>query len=192
MEDRMACDLLKLAGSAALFASPWAFAFTPSPAWNLWVCGYVMLTVSLAALVAEADWEAQTNLCLGVWMVAAPWIFGFVEESTATFLHLVGGGVVSLLSVVELLNGERNPPWRFGPSAASRGHLASTMADQLETSTRPAIVTEPLSSELPRPVPQPDRPSRTGNPDDQCRGHVIFIYHNRRDGSRMRHLPRAA
>ena len=116
----MACDFLKLAGSTALFASPWAFEFTPSAAWNLWVCGYMMLIVSLAALVAEANWEPPTNLCLGAWTAAAPWILGFAAENPATFIHLSGGGLIAILSVVELFGEERNPPWRLRPSTASR------------------------------------------------------------------------
>jgi hypothetical protein len=62
-------DLAKAACAALLFVSPWMLAFTSAPAWNLWIVGYLMLTCCLAELLAEADWEAQTNFCLGAWVL---------------------------------------------------------------------------------------------------------------------------
>jgi hypothetical protein len=92
--------------------------------------------------------------CVQARPLAAPWTTGFVEELSATSVHLAGGGMVSLLSVVELLSGERNPPWRFRPSSASRGHRAGALTDQQETSPRLTIVKPPPSSESPRLVPR--------------------------------------
>jgi hypothetical protein len=122
-------DSLKLACSAGLLASPWVFAFNATATWTLWVCGYAMLTVSLAALVAEADWEPRANLWLGAWVMAAPWALGFFADTEATFVHMAGGGLISVLSAVELWNAERNPPWRFRPGAASRAGLAPAMTE---------------------------------------------------------------
>ena len=113
-------DSLKLTCAAALFVSPWVFAFTPVATWNLWVSGYAVLTITLAALVAEADWEPRANFWLGAWIIAAPWILGFSGDPDATFVHMAGGGMVSILSAVELWTAERNPPWRFRPGAAVR------------------------------------------------------------------------
>jgi len=132
-------DLAKLACSGFLFASPWIFEFGPTPAWNLWVWGYVMMTAAMADLVAEADWEPRTNFCLGVWVVAAPWMLGFLDESTAMFVHVAGGSLISILSGLELWNAERNPPWRFRPGAACRGELAAVMTGLPQMEAYPGI-----------------------------------------------------
>ena len=115
---------LKLICSAGLFGSPWVFALSPTASWNLWVCGYAMLAVSLAALVAEADWEPKANFSLGAWVAVAPWILAFATDPAATVVHMTGGGLISFLSAVELWNAERHPPWRFRPGAASRAECA--------------------------------------------------------------------
>jgi hypothetical protein len=133
-------DFIKLICGALLFASPWALEFASGATWNLRICGYAMLTASLAALVADADWEPRANLWLGIWVLAAPWMLGFSQDTAATLVHLVGGGVVSVLSVVEVWFGERNPPWRFGPGAAQRAILS------------PLVMTESLDQTTPQPV----------------------------------------
>jgi SPW repeat len=133
-------DALKLACAAALFGSPWVFALSPAATWNLWVCGYAMLAISLAALVAEADWEPKANFALGAWVVAAPWILAFATDQTvATVVHMTGGGLISILSALELWNAERNPPWRFRPGAASRAAFAPTIMEWPQASAYQAL-----------------------------------------------------
>jgi hypothetical protein len=128
--------LIRLICAAAMFGSPWALQLAQAPTWNIGICGYAMLTASLAALVAEADWEPRANLWLGVWVLAAPWMLGFSHETEATLVHLIGGGLVSMLSAVEIWSSERNPPWRFGPGAAQRAALpAREMSKSLEEAT---------------------------------------------------------
>jgi hypothetical protein len=142
---RTVLDLGKLACATVLFTSPWIFGFAGTPAWNLWVCGYAMLTISLADLTAEADWEAETSLYLGVWLMAAPWLFGFVDDSAATLVHLVGGISVSLLSAAELYDVEHNPPWRFRPAAARRaGPVASMPEASMSQDHAPILIPDRL------------------------------------------------
>jgi SPW repeat len=106
-------DLCKLACAAALFATPWLLDLGGRPAWNLWVCGYAMVTIALADLTAEADWEARTSFYLGAWLLAAPWLLGVPQDVAATLVHIVGGGIISLLSVAELWSSKHTPPRRF-------------------------------------------------------------------------------
>jgi hypothetical protein len=119
-------DLIKLSCAALLLASPWVLEFPPAAVWNLWVCGYAMLTVTAAALTAEADWEPHSNFCLGIWVAMAPWTLGFSQDAPAVFVHVLGGSVISLLSAVKVWTAERNPPWHFSPAAALRARLASS------------------------------------------------------------------
>ena len=130
---------LKLVCSAGLFGSPWAFALSPTASWNLWVCGYAMLAVSLAALVAEADWEPKANFSLGAWVAVAPWILAFASDPAATVVHMTGGGLIFILSAVELWNAERNPPWRFRPGAASRAGFAPATTEWPQASAYQAL-----------------------------------------------------
>jgi hypothetical protein len=122
-------DLCELGCAAALFASPWVLGLADRPAWNLWVCGYAMVTMALADLTCEADWEPRTHLYLGAWLLIAPWILGFSQDVAATFLHLAGGGISSLLSAAELWRSEDTPPRRFQPGAACHGNILPTMDD---------------------------------------------------------------
>jgi SPW repeat len=142
-------DLTKLICGALLLASTWALEFAPLPAWNLRVCGYASLTASLAALVAEADWEPRANLWLGLWLLAAPWMLGFTQDPAAVLVHMIGGGLICMLSAVEVWSGERSPPWRFGPAAAQRATLpAHAMTVALGQTT-----SQPVTAVRRRPIP---------------------------------------
>ena len=125
---KMLVDIAQLGCAFLLFASPFWFAFRPIPAWDLWIAGYAMVTFSVAALVAEAEWEPQANLMLGLWLLAAPWMLGFSHETTATLVHFTGGVAISVLSAFELWRGQENPPKRFGPAAARRPDLISVVS----------------------------------------------------------------
>jgi len=144
-------DLTKLICGALLLASTWALEFAPLPTSNLRVCGYASLTASLAALVAEADWEPRANLWLGLWLLAAPWMLGFSQDPAAVLVHMIGGGLLCILSAVEVWSGERSPPWRFGPAAAQRATLpAHAMTVALgHTTSQPVIAVDrrPIPSE---------------------------------------------
>jgi SPW repeat len=129
-------DLVKVGCAASLLIAPWFFALAPVPAWNLWVVAYLMLTCSLAKFVAEAEWEAQTNCCLGAWAMSAPWILGFSSDGSPTIVHVVGGSCVCILSAIELWGAQRNPPWRFGPSSALRPALLSSIINPPDRSVR--------------------------------------------------------
>jgi hypothetical protein len=142
-------DLTKLVCGALLLASTWALEFAPLPAWNLRVCGYASLTASLAALVAEADWEPRANFWLGLWLLAAPWMLGFSQDPAAVLVHMIGGGLICMLSAVEGWSGERNPPWRFGPAAAQR----ATLATHAMTVALAQTTSQPVTAVRRRPIP---------------------------------------
>ncbi len=122
-------DLCKLSCAAVLFASPWMLELAGRPAWNLRVCGYAMVTIALADLTAEADWEPRTSLYFGAWLLSAPWILGFSQDVAATLVHLAGGGVSSLLSAAEIWSSKDTPPRRFQPGAACHGNTLPAIDD---------------------------------------------------------------
>jgi SPW repeat len=123
-----------------VFASPFWLAFPPVPAWNLWVAGYAMLTFSAAALVAEAEWEPRANLVVGLWLLAAPWVLAFSQDTPATLVHLGGGVATCVLTAFALWHAEQSPPRRFGPSAAQRPEVIS-----LITATAPSAYRQTMA-----------------------------------------------
>ena len=163
--------LIRLICAGGMFGAPWLIELAQAPTWNLRVCGYAMLTASLAALVAEADWEPRVNLWLGVWILAAPWMMGFHHETGAALIHLVGGGLVSMLSALEAWSGERSPPWRFGPAAAQRAtgptHAMTVALGQTTSQPVTAVNRRPIALGGARFVPSPVnlRPFRSSRHD---------------------------
>ena len=64
-------DVYNLLLGALLFLSPWLFAFAHGAAGaDAWLGGAVIAAVSLAALMAYAEWEEWIALVAGLWMIA--------------------------------------------------------------------------------------------------------------------------
>jgi hypothetical protein len=95
-------DVYNLALGAFLFLAPWLFAFAYEPARvDSWVTGILVVAVSLAALVAFAEWEVWASLVLGLWMAASPWVLGF-PHAAAMKISIGIGLVIAYLAVTEL------------------------------------------------------------------------------------------
>jgi hypothetical protein len=110
---RLGCGVLLIGASLV-------FEFRGAAAWNAFLCSYAIFTAAIAAMAAEADWEPQANLAVGVWTMAAPFALGFANDTPALFIHLVAGSLALVLSARAFLGSERGPPSRFQPGAASR------------------------------------------------------------------------
>jgi hypothetical protein len=83
-------DLGQLGCAALLLVAPWIFDFASEAvaAWNAWLSGCAILAAAAMALVAEAQWEQETNLALGVWVVVAPSVLGFPGHASAALVHV--------------------------------------------------------------------------------------------------------
>src|SRR5882724_12005832 len=93
------CDVANLLLGAVLFISSWFFG-SGLASQNAFVCGIVIIVISLAALAAFAIWEEWLNLILGLWVLVAPWVLGFTGTD-AMNAHVAIGGVVAALAAVE-------------------------------------------------------------------------------------------
>jgi hypothetical protein len=63
-------DLYNLLLSMFLFVSPWLFARASETATvDLPASGAAIATLSVAAMIAFANWEEWANLLLGVWLI---------------------------------------------------------------------------------------------------------------------------
>jgi hypothetical protein len=112
-------DLYNLLLAMLLFAHPWLFARANAAAtMDLWASSAAIAVISLAAIIAFANWEEWANLVLGLWLIVSPWVLGFTHTSAMHFSIGVGAAV-AYLAALEL--------WlRF--ESASRGFSRSTMS----------------------------------------------------------------
>jgi hypothetical protein len=95
-------DVYKLGLGVFIFLSPWLFALTYGPARvESVIIGGALALVSLAALVAFADWEEWTALTMGVWLVVSPWLLGF-PNAAGMKVHIGAGLLVAYLAGLEL------------------------------------------------------------------------------------------
>jgi hypothetical protein len=88
-------DVIKLALAAGLFLSPWflEFAAVAEASVNAWICGTVVALVSIAALLAYAQWQQWLCLTCGLWTAAAPWVLGFHDTASAAVASNVVVGI---------------------------------------------------------------------------------------------------
>jgi hypothetical protein len=106
-------DFIKLALGAFLILTPWIFGFTSVAvaSGNAWISGAVIGLVSIAAIVALADWEEWVSLAFGLWVMISPWALGFhATVMSAMRSDVAIGAAVALFAVAELLMMHRNPP----------------------------------------------------------------------------------
>lgn len=95
-------DLYNLALAAVLFVSPWLFTFTNSTARvDVWAGSAAIAAISIGAIVAYAHWEEWANVALGLWLIASPWLLGFVGTRAMHFSIAVGAAV-AFLAALEL------------------------------------------------------------------------------------------
>jgi hypothetical protein len=93
-------DFFNLILAACLFISPWLLGFVGEvmPTRNAWIVAVALALVASAALSAFAEWEEWTNLALGVWLMAAPWMLGFTGSFYAFWTHIVLGALTATVS----------------------------------------------------------------------------------------------
>lgn len=99
---------LLMVAALLLTASPWlaGFSHDATIAGNAVLCGLLILSFALAALLQLRDWRSWMSLTPGVWVLLSPWILDFATHVAATAVHMIIGLVVSLLAVIDLCNTE--------------------------------------------------------------------------------------
>src|SRR5512140_1143652 len=82
--------------------SPWFAGQTDQlPMLNAFAVGAVVLLLAEMELVDLHRWEESLELLCGVWLIASPFMFGYVETTLAIW-HFALGGIVAVLAVIEL------------------------------------------------------------------------------------------
>jgi len=97
-----ALDLYTLGCGLFLICAPWLFGFTRTAGRiDSEAVGAAVIALSIAGVMAFSDWEEWLKAGLGAWLIAAPWLLGFVHTS-AMHVSIAIGIVVSFLSLLEL------------------------------------------------------------------------------------------
>ncbi|HUH48537.1 MAG TPA: SPW repeat protein [Mycoplana sp.] len=93
MSGRRGQDLVTLLLAACLFLSPWVIGFVTdaTPSWNAWIAGIVLGAFAIMTLSAFAEWEEWVNVVVGLWLIASPWLLGFMANTNAMWTHVILG-----------------------------------------------------------------------------------------------------
>jgi hypothetical protein len=114
-----ALNYYTIACGLVLFASPWLFAHASEDARvDVWASGAAIAAISIAAVVAFADWEEWLNLLLGSWLIASPWVLGFTH-TPAMHVSIGIGGMVAFIAALELWLAHYEP--QYGSWGSQRG-----------------------------------------------------------------------
>jgi hypothetical protein len=95
-------ELYNLSFGLFLLISPWLFAYASEGARiDLRMSGAVIAAMSIAAAVAFSNWEEWLNLLVGLWLIASPWVLGFVH-TRAMHISIGLGTMVAFIAALEL------------------------------------------------------------------------------------------
>lgn len=87
-------DIYNLMLATVLLISPRFLAHASERATaDLRISGVAIICLSLAAIVAFSYWEEWSNLALGLWLVASPWLLGFAHTRAMHFGIAVGAAI---------------------------------------------------------------------------------------------------
>ena len=68
---------------------------------DAWVSSVLIVSLSVTALVAFAEWEEWGLLIIGLWLAMSPWVLGF-QNATAMKVNVGVGFVVAYLAAMDL------------------------------------------------------------------------------------------
>ena len=61
---------------------------------NSYIFGAIIALLAAAALWRPQSWEEWTNLLIGLWLIAAPFVLGFTTQTAAMWNQIIVGLVV--------------------------------------------------------------------------------------------------
>lgn len=87
-----------------LFLSAFIFAGNAALAWCLAATGFVVAVLACARAIGyRKAWPSWTNLLLGIWTVASPWIVTRAPGTGATWNAVITGLVVANLALASAM-----------------------------------------------------------------------------------------
>jgi hypothetical protein len=98
-----ALETTNLVLGAGLACAAFAFNGVPAAAWNAGIVGILIACCSAAALYRYGAWAEWSNMTLGYWTVAAPFLLGFGVADAAMWTHVLVGICVAAIATMQLM-----------------------------------------------------------------------------------------
>jgi hypothetical protein len=98
---------------AWLVLSPWILGYQAETAAmaNGVIVGLALVATALGAIFVPRAWEEWTEVALGVWMIASPWILGFSGIQLAMWSAVISGLVIVALALWVLATDKDYAGW---------------------------------------------------------------------------------
>ena len=103
-------DVVNILMGLWIATSPWVLGFPGShyaAMWNALVVGIAIIVLELVDIDWPAYWEEWLSIALGAWLIASPWMFGFVDNRVGTMSSVASGIIVMVLSASALFSATR-------------------------------------------------------------------------------------
>lgn len=95
-------DVYAMFGGGFLVLVPWLFGFIRAEGRiDAEMAGVILITLSAAGFLAFADWAEWLKVAVGIWLITAPWLLGFLHTS-AMHVSIAIGVVVTFLTVLDI------------------------------------------------------------------------------------------
>jgi SPW repeat len=103
-------DWLGVGLGAILMASPWLFGGATEPVVTISAVflGILVMVLATMEFMDRQYWEETLEMAAGVWILACPFIYGYLGSSLS-YAHLAIGTVIAALAVLEFLQ-PHTPP----------------------------------------------------------------------------------
>jgi len=92
-------DVINVLMGAWLFIAPWVLEYTSGVgALNSHIAGLAVLVIAAWALSDLKSWEEMSNMLIGLWLIASPWVLHFYDHWASVLNTTAVGAVVTGLA----------------------------------------------------------------------------------------------
>jgi xanthine/uracil permease len=78
---------------------------------NAVIVGLLLLGIALGAIFAPQAWEEWSELVLGLWLIASPWVLAFSGNQDARVNAVIVGLIVAVLALWVLVTDKDYSGW---------------------------------------------------------------------------------
>jgi predicted MFS family arabinose efflux permease len=112
-------DAVNAVLGAWLVVSPWLVGYSGdnTPTIHAVIVGALLLAAALGAILVPRAWEEWTELALGLWLIASPWVLGFSAQAQVMQTAVATGIVVAILALWTLATDKDYGGWLRGRQA---------------------------------------------------------------------------
>lgn len=99
-------DFLELALATWIVLSPFVLGYfdVVNASLSIMLTGSVIIFFAIMGMATENPLDEWINLCLGLFLVATPWLFGFSALAAATLNSVICGGVLVTLTILAMVH----------------------------------------------------------------------------------------